>query len=459
MSMIMVRRASVLVFAVVFPFLVGLVPAARAQEAAQPLQAQENVQPVEQAVGAPAAEINRLHFTLRLVEEYNDNIHEERHNPQADFITRVIPGIWWDYRAPRLDWYLNYHFEYVHYARNTQADELNHYLNTKATARLIDQFLFLEITDTFDRRYLDQSQGLSEPGNPDQPNAQAPTTSSSFQNLFTNATDENLFTVSPYFRWHLTPQLGLTTGYRYLNKYYSAPALIDWERHEVYATANYVLTQQSSLQAGATASRTFPVRGEYYDRLTVYVGFRYDFGDRSHILMRVGASEFQAHGETAYWSPYWYAELVHRFGRNTATITAGITYESDPTLGASEDRFVRGRLQRGYDRLTLGAYGGYSQTWNNYLNERTTSQADAGIEGTYQHTGRLSSHANVGATWYYDSTRERPCRLYANVGLRYAMNYGIWTTFDYKFISNRLELSGGDATTTNIFILTLNKGW
>lgn len=387
-----------------------------------------------------AEETAPFNLSLTLAEEYNDNLYETRNNHQADFISRVIPGVSWRHEAAHWNTDINYRLEYVHYARSTHDDELNHYLNSRAQLHLLNEFFFLDIADTYSRVSLDDNTGTGS------------------ASLYTRQTDQNLLTITPYLLWRTTPQLEIKTGYRYQNQSYSRDEAIDWQGHGPFVEGTYTLTPKLDAVAGAEFLRTFPDKGKNYNRLTTYVGINYEFTSQSRVALRGGYSLLQFDGGATRRSPYWNAELVHVFGRNTATLSSGVEYQTDPLQLSSEKRYVRGRLQRGYHRGTLGAMAGYSQFRNAESGQGGYSTVDAGIDGTYEHTDKLSSHARSTATWYGDE-RIRPCRLLAGIGLTYAMPDDLSLTLDYELISNREQLVGGDATYTNRFILALHKVW
>ena len=386
------------------------------------------------------AEADKFSLSLSLVEEYNDNLFEARSNHQADFISRVIPGVSWKHLAAHWDAALQYHLEYVHYARNKHRDELNHYFIGNTQIHLLNEFFFLDIADTYSRISLDDITGTATP------------------NLFTRQTDQNFLTISPYLLWRTTPKLAIKTGYRYQNQYYSRDEAIDWQGHGAFIEADYTLTPKLSAIAGSEFMRTFPHQGTTYNRLTNYAGFNYEITSQSRVALRGGYSLLQFDGGETRQRPYWNGELVHVFGRNTATLSTGVLYQADFLRTSSEKRYVRGRLQRDHGRGIVGATAAYSQTRDAETGRGGYSTVEAGIDGTYEHTDKLSSHAGSSVIWYGDD-RIRPCRLHAGTGLIYSMPADLSLAFDYQLISNREQLAGGDATYTNRFILTLSKVW
>ncbi|TLN00877.1 TIGR03016 family PEP-CTERM system-associated outer membrane protein, partial [bacterium] len=147
-------------------------------------------------LSAYAGELS-FHPYIAISEEFTDNVYESRDEKQSDFVTRFLPGMTFKYVAPLWDWDLAYNLDYRLYARNSRSDETTHNLAAKGHVKLIDERLFLDISDTFKRVSLDVSRDYTQEG------------------LYSNQSDSNILTVSPYAIFRPGGQTTIKTGYRY----------------------------------------------------------------------------------------------------------------------------------------------------------------------------------------------------------------------------------------------------
>lgn len=139
---------------------------------------------------------------ITVSEEFTDNVFEAAEGKRYDFITRLLPGLSLDYKAPVLDLSVAYNYDYRYYARNSRSDDTTHNLDARGLARIVDEFLFLEASDTYKRVSLDVSRDTSN------------------ESLFRNQSDQNIVTASPYFVIRTIPHYTIKGGYRYTNTWY-----------------------------------------------------------------------------------------------------------------------------------------------------------------------------------------------------------------------------------------------
>ena len=140
-----------------------------------------------------------VHPSLAVSEEFTDNVFETPTNRISDYITRVLPGIALSYRAPALTGDLNYVFDYRHYARNTRGDETTHELSAKGHLTAVENFMFLDVSDEYQRVSLDVTRDVTK------------------ESLFLNQSDRNVATVSPYLTFNPTERILVKTGYRFID--------------------------------------------------------------------------------------------------------------------------------------------------------------------------------------------------------------------------------------------------
>jgi len=131
--------------------------------------------------------------SIAVSEEYNDNVFVSP-DRRTDYITSLMPGIILSYNAPFWDWDLAYNFAYRYYARKSQEDDFAHSMSMHGLTRLIDDFLFLDISDNYSRVSLNIARDRTLESN------------------FVNQSDSNNFTASPYLRFHPVPKVSMRTG-------------------------------------------------------------------------------------------------------------------------------------------------------------------------------------------------------------------------------------------------------
>jgi len=96
--------------------------------------------------------------SLSVGEEYNDNTDEEK-NGREDFITSVRPSLSYVREGERFLFESAYSGDYRFYAKNTQDEEFNHNLIVHALLDAWENFLFLELADTYRLVNEDRTEG------------------------------------------------------------------------------------------------------------------------------------------------------------------------------------------------------------------------------------------------------------------------------------------------------------
>ncbi|PKN16218.1 MAG: TIGR03016 family PEP-CTERM system-associated outer membrane protein [Deltaproteobacteria bacterium HGW-Deltaproteobacteria-23] len=389
-------------------------------------------------------------FSLRpvigLFEEYNDNIYETSDNEREDFITRVRPGLELKYKAPVWDWNLKYLFEYQHYARNSRDDQFTHDLDARGNIRLIERFLFLDVSDTYRRVYLDPTRN-------DQPQSDS---------LFVDQTDQNIFTISPYIKTRVAPRVLLTTGYlfqdtRYWNTYNRnnvSDYTYNWQEHRGFLGADYELTSRLALTGKFVYSQTNSSESDYreYERYTPSAGFRYSYGQNSSIFADLGYSWYKFDdGDTAN-APYWSAGLVHQFDTVKATLSTGTTYNTAPTIDATEQRRVSAGLEKALPRGAIGLAASYDEFRYIDNSELISRHYGMSANGKHNMTDRMTARLYLSADryLYYDTLTgsfqdsDREYRYKAGAGLSYALPNELTCSLDYSYTTYRETPSGSD---------------
>ncbi len=219
----------------------------------------------------------RVTPSLLVGEEYNDNIYLDSEDEESDFITTINPSLnfYWSTRLVdlNLDWGLRFRY----YLKNSEENEdgLDQTQRARLNARfnLMRDVLFLEITDTYERVTIDESD------------------EGAIGNDLVNLTDSNTLRVNPYLQ--LQPWRTVTTrlDYIYENVWYDDPEGTDSDTHTARLTISKELSARITVRL--TGSHTlyrpdnreddfneFDDDTQEYDRNDATVGMTYRVTDR-----------------------------------------------------------------------------------------------------------------------------------------------------------------------------------
>lgn len=244
-------------------------------------------------------EVFGAEFTLRpsvdFVQEYNDNIFLTRDNRESDFISRVIPSVNMNYRAPFWNWQLDYMLNWWYYHKIGRSFD-SHTLNLNSDMNIIENFLFLNITDAYSNIALDER------------------SASSVDNLNVNRTDTNTFAISPYIRYRITPVATLTAGYRYTNIWFREESGINRQVHTGYATIGYIFSPKLNASAGVEYTIDKPEGDEpENDRASAYVSAVYNLSPRTTLNGTLGRRWIDYENRDDSSDFYYNFGIVHRF--------------------------------------------------------------------------------------------------------------------------------------------------
>jgi hypothetical protein len=394
-----------------------------------------------------AADFN-IRPSITISEEYNDNVFETN-NKTADYITRVIPGIAFGYSAPFWDWDLSYNYDYRYYARNSRNGDDTHNLATKGLLRLIDDFLLLDISDTYSRVSLDVSRDRTQEG------------------LFANQSDSNIFTASPYIKLHPGRSASVKTGYRYTNVWYKDPSGIDRRDHVGFMEATYELSPKLNLTANYTY--THENSRTPYDRHDPNLGFKYEYGDRSSIFGQGGYTWFNSRNGTASNDPFWNAGITHSFDHISIKLLSGVQYPVDPVSGVTRETDYSLEINKDLNRGSVGASVYYSKYKGNNIvinGNPSGSIADisnkygAGITAKLELTTKLTGSLTSSIERYNKtSTNSYTRRILVNPILSYALPREFTIGLNYAFIDSYSPVTLTDRYQINRISLELTKSF
>ena len=322
------------------------------------------------AVAAQGAEFE-IHPSIAVSEEYTDNVFETRAKRIPEYITRVLPGLALSYKAPSLTGDLNYVFDYRHYARKNHEDEIAHSLSAKGLLTAMENRLFLDVSDEYQRVSLDVTRDVTR------------------ESLFVNQADRNVATASPYLVLRPTERIMLKPGYRFIDTRYFKSSAINKSDHIAFLNMTYEITKKWNLTADYTFTRELADIGNYSQHLA-FGGFRYEYADKSFVFAQAGKSWTRYDRGQRLNNLVWNAGITHVFDTVTGTLITGVRYNEDPRRNIVQESFVSANLEKRLHRgaVTLSPY--YSEFVLLEKNALLTKKYGANAGLRYEFTADLS---------------------------------------------------------------------
>lgn len=378
--------------------------------------------------------------SFAISEEFTDNVFEVANNKKSEYITRLQPGATLHYLSPLWTWDMAYTFEFRNYARNSRSNEYTHDASLRGTVSIIDNFLFLELSDTYHRVSLDVTRN--------------PATESS---LFLNQTDQNIAIISPYLLWRPGEKSTLRTGYRYTDTRYWGDGI---ERHEhgIYADFNREVTSKFSLSAGYAFNR-LESQPTQYNRHDLSAGFRYEYADRSFLFGQIGNSwqSFNTGRDTSYL--FWNAGVSHDFKLVVATLETRVQSSTDPLAVSTKETSYSGRLEKTLDRGTIGLSASYSEYDNTETGGGDRRRLSFAGTGRYEILQDLTiSLSATGERTSRLTVSDYPYRFTGAVGLNYLLKNDLTIGVTYTYVTNLYDLdTTAGANQINRAVVELRK--
>lgn len=342
---------------------------------------------------------------VAISEEATDNIYEQAIGRRQELITRIRPGATFTYRSPLWTWDTAYAFEYRNYARNSRDNEYNHDAASKGNIALVDNFLFIDLSDTYHRISLDISRD-------------AVTESA----LFLNKTDQNIAVLSPYMLWHLRGDSTLKTGYRFTDTRYWDLVSIDKQEHRGFTELNHEATSKLSVSAGYAFTQ-LESSAAGLSRQELYGGFRYEYAENSFVSGQIGNNWQQFDSGVNVRNLFWNAGITHDFNFAVATVEARVSTTEDPLTISTKQTTYNGKLEKKMQRSMVGLSASYSD-YVNTLTDRTDHR-----KLSFSATGSYEIRHNITATLITTGERfsrktavDYPYRFTGIAGVNYALN-------------------------------------
>jgi hypothetical protein len=376
-------------------------------------------------------------------------VYEEAHNWRTEYITRIRPGATYRYQSPLWIWDAAYTFEYRNYGRGTSGDEYNHNGSLKGNISLIDNFFFLDLSDTYTRVTLDVSR-----------NATTETT------LFINQTDQNSATISPYLLWRMRGDNTLKTGYRFTdtryfsgdltdrtgNRYtdnrYGGNGGIDKQEHRLYADLTHEVTAKLSLTTGYAFTRLESDPSQY-NKHDLSGGFKYEYADKSFVSAQLGNSWQQFNYGNDVSNLFWNAAIIHNFnGAVVGTMEVRSVLTEDPLAVSTQETTYRAKLDKTFPRGSVGGalfYSEYVNTATDVLDRRSQGVSASGRYEVMQNVtasllSSVDKYSQRGASLRVagqPATSDYPYRITGTGGLSFAFNKDLTLSLTYTYATER----------------------
>lgn len=377
--------------------------------------------------------------SIAVSEEYNDNIFETETGKRTDYITRILPGGTLLYSTPLWDWNTAYTFDYRYYARRSRDDDTTHNLSTRGLVKVVDEVVFLELTDTYKRVSLDVSRDTSN------------------ESLFVNQSDQNIFSASPFVRIRSIPQTTVKSGYRYTNTWYKDPSGIDKTEHRAFADLSYEYSPYLTLTAGYIYALQETSVSDF-TKHDVFAGLRYEYAEKSFLFAQAGNAWIVNRGGISLSSPVWNAGITHDFGTVVATVSTELRYTEDPLRAASEETTYGARIEKRLERGSLAVNASYSDFVDTATDRLENRRYGGGFAVRHELTERLAGSLGFNAERYEQELRAgRTHKFFVDAGLTYLLPESFTLALNYRFIDYSSPQIAADNHRVNRAIVELRK--
>lgn len=379
----------------------------------------------------------KFEATFGLGGEYNDNVTEKK-DGEGDFVSHVKPGFKYSYEAERVRANISYKGDYSYYMDGKADDNYAHTLDARAQLELIEDSLFLDISENLRPVYRQASRGdvIEDDTRRDQ-------------------TDQNTFSVSPYFMMTPGERTTIKSGYRFTDTRYaeeSAPGagsrnfIPGWgsgessmnnnvkQQHDIFTHVERSMTDLFTFLAGYELSRQESEEQTDFYRHRPYLGGTYEYAEKSTVEVKAGPMYTETDDGENSLRLYYSAGINHSLGRTALTFKSLRDYTDDPESGRS---ILHSSNTAGvvftFDRSTLSASLGYSE-YEQALQGGGNKFWRPGLRYTYELTERLKASAGVNAELDAGSSSSvKSDRYYANTGLNYDLTESTWVALNYRF--------------------------
>lgn len=363
------------------------------------------------------AGVLEVHPSLAVSEEYTDNVFETRSDRVSDYITRLMPGFSLTYKAPVFEGDLSYLFDYRYYAKNSRSDDIAHTLIANGHLTAIENLLFLDIGDSYERVSQDVTRDVTR------------------ESLFVNQTDRNIATASPYLLLRPTSQTEAKIGYLFMDTRYTSGTLgVDKVDHMGFLRGSYEFTPRWF----TTFDYDFVRQESKLDDFNQHQasgGVRYEYADKSFFFAKAGNTWINYDSGNRLNNLFWHAGLTHTFPTMVTTLATGVKYDEDPLSTIVRETYVKGTVEKELRGGTVGGALYYSE-----FSAANTDTLETRKYGGEIHVGRELTARLSGRVSFLAEKYEQPLipgitrRLLAEAGLSYLLAEKLSLSLSYIYV-------------------------
>ena len=379
--------------------------------------------------------------SLAVSEEYTDNVFDTN-SKVSDFITRAMPSITMLMKSPVLTGDLSYQFDYRYYARHNLDDEMVHVLAAKGILTLVDNLLFVEMSDAYQRVSLDVTRDVTT------------------ESLAANQTDRNVFTVSPYLLLRASSTTMAKTGYRFIDTHYFDSIGIDKMEHTAFAEAIHEFSSSWKGLVGYNFVRMDAGSSNSYNQQKAYAGFRYEYADKSFFSAQGGRIWTDFDNQNSQRNLYWNVALSYFVDNVTATLSSELRFTEDPKGTASREKLNSIKVEKALAKGSAGLECEYSEFANNENGVTNTRKIAGRVNWHNEITSLLKGNVTFAAERYQyplQSTYTR--RFLVESSINYQLAEQLTTSLSYIFVDYYSPGIVTDNRTVNRIMLELKKSF
>ncbi len=389
---------------------------------------------------------------ITLSEEFTDNVYETRSSKRADLITRVLPGIKVQYDASFGTLDAEYRYDYRYYLRQSIKDDDTHKAKASGHFSPLNNILFLDAADHYQRISLDVSRDLTK------------------ESLFLGQTDENTVIASPYVKLPLSSKSIASFGYRYTNYWYENPVAIDRVDHTGFLEAGYELARKTTVKAGYSYTHTERPTGNS-NLEDAYLGFEKKYGpdDGSVFSAKGGWTIINYKGNNSYEAPFWNVQLKHQFNYLVASVGTKVLYGQDPIRSITQEAGYSAALDFLLLKGLVGGFASYSRFWDTEHDQLITKRSSAGIRARYELLSQVMADVSLEVA-RYDNSKAGPSgvtipgtgseyyrTIQTGAGASYSYSQDLKFSLLYRFIDYHSPTNFENNRVINRVILEVRK--
>ena len=374
-------------------------------------------------IGSSRLYAAEIHFvpSIGVSEDVTDNVYETVSGRRAEVVTRVQPGGALKYASSSSTLEAIYNLDYRYHALKNYNDGISHTLGVNGTFTLIDDFLKLDLSDTFSRISLDVARDTTA------------------ESLSVDQVDQNTLSISPYLLWRFGKKGIIKTGLRYADIRYWNPNSIDKRQEGTYIQLTHELTGKLSINAGYAFTKTI-TKPLLYDDHDLSVGFRYEFAAQSFFFGSIGNSWLFS-DRNRISNLFWDTGIIRDFGTMVATLETQVRYTEDPLTVSLRQVSHSLKLDKIMPRTTLGLTAAYNEYQDALTGASSRHGTTIGTGASREVSPNLTASLNVaGDQLNRRSSLDYPYHLSAIGSLGYQLGHESSIGFTYTYASYRYHL-------------------